>query len=240
VVTTGANPAPAASAVSRQPLQSIKPNDPRVRSELVRDLQLELRRVGCYSGPISGTWSPSSIRAMTALTERLNASLPVNEPDYVLLSLVTAQPGQVCGSGCPAGQVSAADGRCQPRSVAARASRDSGGQREALQSRAAEPLPGRMAAGGPQADIDAASNPRSAGRREDNARLASAGVGELTGHAPNSTTVEPETSTSSQHARQANRDRARADRQRRVATAYRRAQRYLVPFYYAGPPAGMR
>src|SRR5581483_6709693 len=47
---------------------------------------------------------------------RVNAALP-DEPDLVLLALVQAQEGEVCGAGCPAGQALAADGRCLPSAI---------------------------------------------------------------------------------------------------------------------------
>ena len=64
-------------------LASSRPADEDARRELVRDLQRELKRVGCYDGEISGTWSPGSKKAMGAFTERVNATLPLEEPDYI-------------------------------------------------------------------------------------------------------------------------------------------------------------
>jgi hypothetical protein len=88
------------------------------RTQLARELQKELRRVGCYDGEIHGAWTTSSKRAMKTFTERVNASLPVEEPDQVLLSLLQGQPDKACGRPCPAGE-SAEGGRCVPSAVAA-------------------------------------------------------------------------------------------------------------------------
>jgi len=66
------------------------------RDDLVRALQRELNRVGCYSGDIDGDWGPGSKRAMSAFIDRVNASLPVEEPDYILLSLVKGHKGLGC------------------------------------------------------------------------------------------------------------------------------------------------
>jgi hypothetical protein len=55
--------------------------------DLVRQLQHELTRVGCYEGDINGTWTPSTRRAMEALIERLNAKLPTARPEPVHLAL---------------------------------------------------------------------------------------------------------------------------------------------------------
>jgi hypothetical protein len=62
--------------------------DPGDRVGLTRALQRELKRVGCYNGEITGQWTTSTRMAMRAFTERVNASLPVDKPDPVLLSLV--------------------------------------------------------------------------------------------------------------------------------------------------------
>ena len=50
---------------------------PRDRASLARELQLELRRVGCYGGDLNGVWTPATRKAMKAFTDRVNATLPV-------------------------------------------------------------------------------------------------------------------------------------------------------------------
>jgi hypothetical protein len=87
---------------------------PKDRDALTRELQKELRRVGCYEGDISGTWSQSTRRAMKTFIERMNARLPIEEPDAVLYALLKAQDQPVCGKACSAGEVQSADGRCIP------------------------------------------------------------------------------------------------------------------------------
>jgi hypothetical protein len=87
------------------------------RSQLARELQRELRRVGCYEGEINGGWTTSTKRAMKAFTDRVNASLPLEEPDLVLLSLVKAHSNRACGQPCPAGESAADGGRCVPTAV---------------------------------------------------------------------------------------------------------------------------
>jgi hypothetical protein len=85
-------------------LASTTPDDPNARYELARTLQTELKRVGCYDGEIDGSWGPASKRAMNAFTDRVNAALPGEEPDYILLRLVQNEKEQVCGTACPSGQ----------------------------------------------------------------------------------------------------------------------------------------
>src|SRR5262245_11946518 len=92
------------------------PND---RASLARALQRELQRVGCYDGEINGNWSTSTRMAMKAFTDRVNASLPTDAPDYILLSLVQRHEGKACGTGCPTGQLMSDNGRCVPSAVMA-------------------------------------------------------------------------------------------------------------------------
>jgi len=85
---------------------------PKDREILTRELQKELRRVGCYEGDISGNWSQSTRRAMKTFIERMNARLPIEEPNAVLYALVKGQHELVCGKSCSYGEVQSADGRC--------------------------------------------------------------------------------------------------------------------------------
>ena len=106
-------------------LKSSTVNDVETRFELARDLQRELKRVGCYQGEITGAWTPATKFAMSAFMDRVNATLPTSEPDYILLTLVQGHSGIACGVECPSGQVSAEGGRCVPRAVVAQASKKS-------------------------------------------------------------------------------------------------------------------
>ena len=94
--------------------------DPSDRVALARALQRELKRVGCYSGEITGVWTTSSRMAMKAFTERVNATLPVDRPDPVLLSLVQGRRERACGTTCPAGQSATDAGACTPNAAPAK------------------------------------------------------------------------------------------------------------------------
>lgn len=92
---------------------------PTDKVSLTRSLQRELKRVGCYSGDISGVWTTSSRMAMKSFVDRANAALPVDNPDAVLLSLVRNHQGLACAIECPAGQVATGGGAClQPATLA--------------------------------------------------------------------------------------------------------------------------
>jgi hypothetical protein len=108
---------------------ALPPEPPRTlppagnRTALIRELQKELIRVGCYDGEISGVWTTSSRRAMRDFTDRVNAKLPIDEPDQILLSLVQGHRQKACGVACPTGQEAAAGGRCVPTALMARAAK---------------------------------------------------------------------------------------------------------------------
>lgn len=99
-------PTPASASAHRK-----IPDD---RSGITRAIQTELRRVGCYEGQVNGIWTASSRAAMKSFTERVNAALPVDQPDQILLALVQAHRDKVCIATCPDGQVPGGWGRCQP------------------------------------------------------------------------------------------------------------------------------
>ncbi|NJO35884.1 MAG: hypothetical protein HC869_25185 [Rhodospirillales bacterium] len=96
---------------------AVNPGD---RASLTRQLQRELKRVGCYSGEISGVWTTSSRMAMKSFTDNVNASLPIDNPDPVLLSLVQGHRNIACAAQCPSGQMVAESGRCTPTAVLAK------------------------------------------------------------------------------------------------------------------------
>lgn len=99
---------------------SMTPSDWHERVELARSLQSELKRVGCYSGNVDGDWGGASKRAMTSFLQKVNATLPVEAPDYILLTLIQGHADKACGIECPSNQGMAGDGRCIPNVIVAR------------------------------------------------------------------------------------------------------------------------
>ncbi len=125
VVVPSRNPEAAGRAlVPQEPSRVVPPTGNR--AALVRELQKELTRVGCYDGDISGAWTTSSRRAMRDFTDRVNAKLPIDEPDHILLSLVQSHRQKACGAACPAGQQEGSGGRCVPNALAARSGQPPG------------------------------------------------------------------------------------------------------------------
>jgi peptidoglycan hydrolase-like protein with peptidoglycan-binding domain len=85
-----------ASISSRPPM----PAEVSVRAlnggPLTRELQRELKSLGCYHGEINGVWTTSTRQAMKIFTDRANAKLPVTEPDQVLLALIKSNRHHAC------------------------------------------------------------------------------------------------------------------------------------------------
>jgi Putative peptidoglycan binding domain len=114
---------PLTTVVSPQPrwllIQAPSTNPlPQAGALLTKELQRQLRRVGCYSGEIDGVWTQSTRRAMQTFTNRVNATLPVERPDHVLLAILQSQPDRICNKPCPLGENLAPDGRCAPGAIA--------------------------------------------------------------------------------------------------------------------------
>jgi len=145
---TSAFPAPVVVTVAQRPSEPPAPAPqrvavPRDRDALARELQKELRRVGCYEGELNGAWTPLTRRAMKAFTDRINATLPVEEPDAILYTLVQGQQDEVCSKPCPVGQGLSEDGRCLPSAILGKASRKGPAPATSIAQppRAAAPLP---------------------------------------------------------------------------------------------------
>jgi hypothetical protein len=114
---------PGRSAAPAAPMQraAVPPGD---RVALTRALQRELRRVGCYGGDINGVWTTSSRMAMKSFVDHVNAALPIDSPDHILLSLVQGHQGTACGSLCPPEQAADGTGRCIAGAQSAKAAGD--------------------------------------------------------------------------------------------------------------------
>jgi hypothetical protein len=97
-----------------------QPNDSEP-ARLVRDLQRELKRVGCYAHDIDGLWTSATRKAMRDFADRVNAALPVVRPDPPQLVLLRSHAEVVCRETCRVG--GGTDDRCLVSSPAAVESR---------------------------------------------------------------------------------------------------------------------
>jgi hypothetical protein len=87
---------------------------------LAREVQKELRRVGCYEGESSGIWTPSSRLAAQRFVDRVNARLPTDKPDEFLLGLLRDQSDGICGQ-CKRDETLDPSGRCMPTALISKA-----------------------------------------------------------------------------------------------------------------------
>jgi hypothetical protein len=124
VASTESQRPDAVATSSRRPIHQVAgtPGPTLDAVALARELQRELSRTGCYSGQISGLWTPLTRRAMQEFMRRANASLPIEKPDEVLLALVRSFPGRACGVMCAPGESLSSAGQCVAGVVARGAS----------------------------------------------------------------------------------------------------------------------
>lgn len=189
----------AAPAAPGTRLTSAKPGDIHARVSLVRSIQAELKRVRCYHGDVDGSWGSRSKEAMRVFVARANASLPTEEPDYFLLTLLQNHQGTGCSAECPRGQSLSAAGQCVPNAILARDADGAGRSvekpridvaatervRETAEPGAPQrakvrpPLPGRMAVGAPMPAVVAPEDRAAATASSERSALAALGEDEL-------------------------------------------------------------
>jgi hypothetical protein len=92
------------------PLPAVK-TEPR---DLPRAIQTELRRVGCYSGPIHDTWDGRAKSALDHFSRLAKFDRAGGEPTIEVLEAVKARRERVCPLECGASKVEV-DGRCVAR-----------------------------------------------------------------------------------------------------------------------------
>lgn len=89
------------------------------RTQLVVKLQQQLRRVGCLRTTVDGSWNAATRRAMARFNQRISAQLPLDDPDFTLLTLLEKFDNRACGDPCPIGALPDADGVCRQRQIVA-------------------------------------------------------------------------------------------------------------------------
>ena len=157
VAKTIALPSQRASAV-----QAASAGPQMDRLALTKELQRQLKRTGCYDGAIDGVWTPRTRRSMNAFIHRVNAKLPADQPDYILLAMLQSHQDNACRPTYPNGQGLADDGRCLPNAIVAQAQKKKASS-DARPRSVAEAVPhpvqnqtaaftGLMALAGPQQD----------------------------------------------------------------------------------------
>ena len=89
--------APPAAAATPEPGDDVTAISAGDTIALVRAVQRQLKRAGCYGGRVDGRWNAATRRAMGAFTGVVNARLPVDQADPVLLVLLETHQDASCG-----------------------------------------------------------------------------------------------------------------------------------------------
>jgi peptidoglycan hydrolase-like protein with peptidoglycan-binding domain len=112
-VPTPAVPAPPAATASQAPTQLSRlapvndtKTDAALPSDVVRNLQSQLLRVGCGSDEqeVDGSWSPAWQAAVRRFNTSAHATLDPDRPSADALASVQGQKGQVCPLSCGPGR----------------------------------------------------------------------------------------------------------------------------------------
>src|SRR5262249_26693145 len=79
-------------------------NTGALSGDVARKLQIELRRVGCFTGEADGDWSASSRRALDMFNKHSGLSLDTKLASLDTLDAVRGKPSRVCPLICAHGQ----------------------------------------------------------------------------------------------------------------------------------------
>jgi len=101
--------------LATQDQASIVPAD--VSSDLVGKLQEQLRRVGCYKGPVDGKWSSATRRAVARFNDRIRLQAVVDTPQPGWLPALRSFAERACGTPCPGGMEPDAQGLCMVKAT---------------------------------------------------------------------------------------------------------------------------
>lgn len=94
------------------PAPNVTAPEPRIDMRAIaRDLQAELKRVGCDPGSTDGNWSPRSQDALAQFNQRAGMDLDTRGATVAALESVRVQRGRICPLVCGSGQRAEGD-RC--------------------------------------------------------------------------------------------------------------------------------
>lgn len=100
-----AQPSAPPSRVAVLPAPNVTALDPKVDNRAIaRELQTELKRVGCDPGSTDGIWSAKSRAALEQFNQRAGMHLDTRDATISALETVRVQRGRICPLTCGAGQ----------------------------------------------------------------------------------------------------------------------------------------
>jgi uncharacterized caspase-like protein len=97
--------------VAEQPEPQQPPTPAPDRTLLVRTVQTELQRVGCYSGSIDGDWGGRSKSALQDFARSTNLKMDIEDVSPELLRVVAGHAARACLPTCSAGE-NLVNGKC--------------------------------------------------------------------------------------------------------------------------------
>ncbi|MFZ5690346.1 MAG: caspase family protein [Pseudomonadota bacterium] len=139
-----AQPSAPASRVAVLPAPNVTPPEPKVDNRAIaRELQVELKRVGCDPGTTDGNWTTKSREALEQFNKRAAMSLDTRGATITALETVKVQRGRICALTCGSGERAVGD-RCVAIPAASKAPAKQQAGRPQDRLRKAEP-PARRA-----------------------------------------------------------------------------------------------
>ncbi|HZC98589.1 MAG TPA: caspase family protein [Bradyrhizobium sp.] len=89
--------------VTSLPAETPAPDPKPSSQEIVRSIQIELKRVGCFTGSVDGDWNSTTQRALNSFNKRAGAKLDVKLINLDLLDAIKRKPARVCPLICESG-----------------------------------------------------------------------------------------------------------------------------------------
>jgi hypothetical protein len=94
----------------QQTYAAVSPTEPSGRASplfveliIARELQAELKRVGCDPGNIDGDWNAASRRALEIFNKRAGTKLDVRVANLHALSVIRSRTSRICPLACDRG-----------------------------------------------------------------------------------------------------------------------------------------
>jgi hypothetical protein len=89
----------------------VEPRQATLDDKLIRSVQTELKRLGCFGGPINGSWGPESIAGLKSYIYHAKLQHSSSEPNAEVLAEMLRGKGRVCPLVCKSGEQQSGD-RC--------------------------------------------------------------------------------------------------------------------------------
>jgi uncharacterized caspase-like protein len=97
-----ANPSMAETAKETS-VAALTAGPPAQPVEIAKSVQIELRRVGCFTGAVDGEWNAASRRSLTLFNRRAGTSLDVKQASLDTLDAIKLKQARVCPLVCEHG-----------------------------------------------------------------------------------------------------------------------------------------